>query len=117
MPITPKVIESWLEFRILDATARGSIGGSDLARLVERETSRFFEVSCTAIYQTCERVENAGCVRADSHEIDTFYSITAAGRQRLDAEWKKRRAALAQFVEEGNGPAFLSQGPRPDSRN
>jgi len=120
--LNPDLIQSWIDFRILNALTQEPLYRSDIEQRVEGEVRRFFEFDRALILKALQRMESSGWLEAEWRQTEDskqerIYSITSAGREQLKAEWEIRQSALVQFIEEGKWPTFHSQKPKPDSWN
>jgi DNA-binding PadR family transcriptional regulator len=118
--MNPNVIQSWLDFLILNAFTAGPVCSSDIEQRIGQKMRLFFEVDSASVLKTLQRLESAGWLVSEWREkedskSEKVYSITGAGKEHLVGEWQMRKSSLAQFMDEGKWPAFLSQ--KADSRN
>ena len=77
------------------------------ARIVETEVAERFGVSRTPVRAAFQRLERAGLLDAEWRRTDNarrakFYTLSRAGRKRLEAEtadWERRAAAVARLLK------------------
>ncbi len=120
--LSSDIIQSWLDFLILNTLSRESMYGSDIQQRIEQKTCRLFEVSRASILKALQRLESAGWLEIEWRQtgdlkLEKLYSVSRAGKEQFEAEWKGPKSALAQFVREGKWLAFHSQKAQPDSWN
>jgi len=83
--MNPNVIQSWLDFLILNALAAGSGCGSDIEQRIGQRMRLFFEIDSASVLKTFQRLESAGWLVSEWREkedskSEKVYYITSAGR-------------------------------------
>ena len=97
-----------LELLLLQALKDDPLHGYAIARHIERSTGDALSVEEGSLYPALHRLEERGLVLAkwttgDSGRRVRTYSLTAAGRRRLDAQrrdWALFARAVARMVDE-----------------
>jgi len=85
----------------------GPLHGYGIARRIEQVSDDALRLNQGTIYPALTRLEQRGWIASkwgvsDNNRRARFYSITAAGRRRLDAQardWRRVTAIVARFVE------------------
>ena len=100
-----------IDFLILSTLALAPLNGSDIEHRVEQRARRFFRLNSVSFLAALRRLAGAGWIKSESQAGDPsdqvkFYSLTQAGKQRLQAEWKGAAAALEDL--------FAKRGPLSD---
>jgi transcriptional regulator len=110
MALTPPN-EYWLrgtlELLLLQALRTGPLHGYAIARHIERVSEDALSVEEGSLYPALHRLEERGLVLAkwtkgDKGRRVRTYSLTAAGRRRLDAQkrdWSLFSRAIARMVD------------------
>jgi PadR family transcriptional regulator PadR len=96
-----------LDLLILRALADTSRHGLGIARRVEQMTAGEFRVPFGSLFPALRRLEEAGwlaaCWDASEHNRKAkFYTLTRAGRKRLDhetAEWQRLVVVMTRALE------------------
>jgi transcriptional regulator len=105
---TPKqdVIQGTLDLLILKTLSLAPLHGFGIARRIEQVSRDVFKVNPGSLLTALQRLERAGLVDAEWRTSDNarrarYYSLTRAGRKRLEAEaadWKRRSAAVFRLL-------------------
>jgi PadR family transcriptional regulator, regulatory protein PadR len=90
----------------------GAQHGYGIARRIEQTSGGELELNYGTLYPALLKLEQEGAVAttwgvSDNNRKAKFYSLTRAGRKRLQQatdEWAKTSAIMARFLTEG-GPA------------
>ena len=90
MPELP-LLKGTLDLLILKALSWGALHGYAISLWLEQRSAGTLGVDDSALYQSLHRLEERGLVAAEWGITDTnrrarFYQLTAAGKQRLQAE-------------------------------
>ncbi|HET9276121.1 MAG TPA: PadR family transcriptional regulator [Gemmatimonadales bacterium] len=106
---TPKtdVIQGTLDMLILKTLSLAPLHGFGIARRIEQISRDVFKVNPGSLLTALQRLERAGLVDAEWRSSDSarrarYYSLTRAGRRRLEAEtrdWKRRSAAVLRLLK------------------
>ncbi|HVZ48557.1 MAG TPA: PadR family transcriptional regulator [Gemmatimonadaceae bacterium] len=100
------VIQGTLDMLILRTLALQPMHGFGIARRIEQVSREVFRVNPGSLLTALQRLERAGLVDAEWRSTENarrarYYTLTRAGRRRLDAEtadWKRRAAAVARLL-------------------
>ncbi len=100
-------IQSIFDFFLLSTLAEEPMRCSDLELRIEKKTRGVFK-NQIHFSKALERLESAGWLKAEQKDSnpEKVYSVTAAGKEQLESESKRKLAALAQFIEGGKWPAY-----------
>lgn len=101
------VIQGTLDMLILKTLSLQPMHGYGIARRVEQISRGVFKVNPGSLLTALQRMERAGLLDAEWRTSENarrarYYSLTRAGRKRLEAEtadWKRRAAAVARLLE------------------
>ncbi len=101
------VLPGTLDMLILQALRLEPRHGLGIARRVEQMTQGAFSVKAGSLFPALYRLERAGLVASKAGESENrrqarFYSLTAAGRRRLEkdtATWRRLVGALANALD------------------
>ena len=101
------VIQGTLDMLILKALSLEPMHGFGIARRIEQTSRGVFKVNPGSLLIAFQRLERDGLVDAawqqtGSGRRATVYSLTRAGRKRLDDEttqWTRRAAAVARLLK------------------
>jgi transcriptional regulator len=106
--MTPKqdVIQGTLDLLILKTLSLAPLHGFGIARRIEQVSRDVFKVNPGSLLTALQRLERAGLVDAEWRVSDNarrarYYTLTKAGRKRLEAEtadWKRRSAAVFRLL-------------------
>jgi transcriptional regulator len=100
------VIQGTLDLLILKTLSLGPLHGFGIARRIEQISRGVFKVNPGSLLTALQRLERAGRLDAEWRETENsrrarYYSLTRAGRRRLEAEearWTRRAAAVARLL-------------------
>jgi transcriptional regulator len=100
------VIQGTLDMLILKTLSLEPMHGYGIARRVEQISRGVFKVNPGSLLTALQRMERAGLLDAEWRMSENsrrarYYSLTRAGRRRLEAEaadWKRRAAAVARLL-------------------
>ena len=104
------VLQGTLDLMVLRTLATlGPLHGYAIAARIEQVSSGAIQLNMGTLYPGLQRLEQQGFVRArwdrtESNRRARFYSITAAGRRRLDAEkaeWTRMASIIQAMFSEG----------------
>ena len=103
------VIQGTLDLLILKTLSLEPLHGFGIARRIEQISRDVFKVNPGSLLTALQRLERAGELDAEWRSTANsrrarYYSLTRAGRQRLEAEvadWKRRSAAVARLLSAG----------------
>jgi PadR family transcriptional regulator PadR len=101
------VIPGTLDMLILKTLSLAPLHGFGIARRVEQISRGVFKVNPGSLLVALQRLERAGMVDAEWRDTENgrrgkFYSLTRAGRKRLDietADWARRVAAIGRLLK------------------
>ena len=101
------VIQGTLDLLILKTLSLEPLHGFGIARRVEQISRGVFKVNAGSLLTALQRLERSGCLEAEWRVTDNsrrarYYSLTRAGRQRLEAEtahWTRRVTAIARLLK------------------
>ena len=96
-----------LDLLILRTLALGPRHGWAISERIHQISSKVLLVQQGSLYPALHRLERRGWIRArwgasENNRRAKFYSLTAAGRRRLEAEesaWRRLTAAVGQILE------------------
>jgi transcriptional regulator len=98
-----ELLRGTLDMLILKTVALGPIHGYGISQRLKQMSRDVLDVRQGSLYPALHRLENEGLLRAEWLDSDTghkakYYSITKAGRKRLDgetADWETLSTAIA----------------------
>jgi transcriptional regulator len=98
-----------LDLLILKTLALGPLHGYGIGQRIEQTSGGVFRITLGALYPALQRLERSGLVKgawsiSDNNRRARFYSVTAAGRRRLQARqqaWERSVAAMMRVLHEG----------------
>ena len=101
------IIPGTLNVLILKALSFGAMHGYAISRWIQERTDDVLRVEEGVLYPALHRLERDGSLASQWGRNDTgrrakFYSLTAAGERRLDAEvarWHRSSAAVSSVVD------------------
>jgi PadR family transcriptional regulator PadR len=104
---TTDVIQGTLDMLILKTLSLAPMHGYGIGRRIEQISRGVFKVNPGSLLTALHRLERAGWLdsrwsRTENSRRAKYYSLTAAGRQQLDAEtasWRRRVAAMSRLLE------------------
>jgi transcriptional regulator len=99
------LLQGTLDMLVLKIVALGPIHGYAIAQRINQISREVLKVQQGSLYPALHRLEKRGMLSADWREIAgreaKFYSLTRAGRKRLDAErenWERLTGAVALIL-------------------
>jgi transcriptional regulator len=101
------LIQGTLDMLILKTLSLEPMHGFGIARRIEQVSRGVFKVNPGSLLTAFQRLERMGWLDSEWRETDNsrrarFYSLTRAGRKRLDIEtagWNRRAAAIARLLK------------------
>jgi transcriptional regulator len=101
------VIQGTLDMLILKTLSLEPMHGFGIARRIEQVSRGVFKVNPGSLLTAFQRLERAGLLDSEWRQTENarrakFYTLTRAGRKRLDAEaadWTRRTAAVARLMK------------------
>jgi PadR family transcriptional regulator PadR len=104
---TTDVIQGTLDMLILKTLSLEPMHGFGIARRIEQTSRGVFKVNPGSLLVAFQRLERDGLVDAGWQQTENgrrakVYSLTRAGRTRLDdeaAQWARRAAAVARLLK------------------
>jgi len=102
------LVQGTLDLLILKTISLEPMHGWAIARRIQQVSGEVLQVQQGSLYPALHRLEQQGWIKARWAESETgrqakFYSLTAAGRQQLEAEaanWSRLSAAINLVVRE-----------------
>jgi len=106
-PPTTDLIQGTLDMLILKALSLEPMHGFGISRRIEQTSRGVFKVNPGSLLTAFQRLERAGLIDAEWRQTDNarrakFYTLTHAGRKRLDEEtanWTRRVSAVARLLK------------------
>jgi PadR family transcriptional regulator, regulatory protein PadR len=100
------LVQGTLDLLILKVLSLEPKHGWAIAKRIQQISKEQLQVQQGSLYPALYRLEHQGWIKADWHDTETgreakFYSLTAAGRKRLDAElanWNRLSNAINLVV-------------------
>lgn len=100
------IIQGTLDMLILKTVSIAPLHGYGITQRIEGESGDVFKVNPGSLLTALKRLERAGWVESEWQKTENarrakFYSITGAGRDRLEAEtadWRRRSAAVGRLL-------------------
>lgn len=107
MASSSNIIQGTLDLLVLKALADEPLHGYAVGKWIRSTTEGALDVGEGALYPALHRMRLKGWLRAEMRPTETgrrakFYSLTAAGREQLDAElarWNDYTRAVAMVVD------------------
>src|SRR5262249_33347539 len=101
------VIQGTLDMLILKTLSLQPMHGFGITRRIEQVSRGVFKVNPGSLLTALQRLERAGWLDADWRQTENsrrakFYTLTRAGRKRLEtetADWTRRTAAVARLMK------------------
>ena len=101
------VIQGTLDMLILKALSLEPMHGFGIARRIEQTSRGVFKVNPGSLLIAFQRLERDGLVEGGWQQTESgrrakIYTLTRAGRKRLDdetAQWARRAAAVARLLK------------------
>jgi PadR family transcriptional regulator PadR len=105
------LLQGTLDLLILKTLSAGAMHGWGLAQRIEERSGQVFLVNQGSLYPALHRLEREALIRAewgasDNNRRARFYSITRAGRKKLDEEtetWQRCAAAITRILSWSEG--------------
>ena len=102
----PDILPNTLDLLILRTLTTGPLHGYAIVQRLRVVSEDVVQVGESSLYPALQRLLVAGCVKAawgasENNRKARYYTITAAGRKRLDAEQKayeRMSAAIARVL-------------------
>ena len=102
------LVQGTLDLLILKTLSLQAMHGWAIAKRIQQISSEVLQVQQGSLYPALHRLEQQGWIKAKWAESETgrqakFYSLTAAGRKRLEtetADWKRLSTAINLVVSE-----------------
>jgi len=106
---TTDVIQGTLDMLILKTLSLEPMHGFGIGRRVEQISRGVFKINPGSLLTALQRLERAGWLDAEWQQTANarrarVYSLTRAGRKRLESEtadWARRAAAIARLLKAG----------------
>lgn len=104
-----ELVQGTLDMLILKTLALEPLHGYGIALRIEQITGGVFRVNPGSLFPALRRLERAGALRTEWRPSEhnrraKYYSLTAPGRKRLEAEtatWGRQLAAITRILEAG----------------
>jgi PadR family transcriptional regulator, regulatory protein PadR len=101
------LVQGTLDLLILKTVALEPLHGWAIAKRIQQISGEVLQVQQGSLYPALHRLEQQGWIRAKWAESETgrqakFYTLTAAGRRRMDEEaanWTRLSEAIRLVVE------------------
>ena len=101
------LLQGTLDMLILKTLALGPLHGWGISQRLQQMSDEVLRVNQGSLYPALHRLEQQGLLdtewgSSENNRQAKFYSLTAAGRRRLDAEtdhWARMSAAIARVLE------------------
>ena len=101
------VIQGTLDMLILKTLSLEPLHGYGIGRRIEQISRGVFKVNAGSLLTALHRLERAGWLDAEWRKTENsrranYYSLTRAGRRRLETEtevWQRRVAAVARLLK------------------
>lgn len=101
------LLQGTLDLLILKTLALGPLHGWGISQRIQQISEEVLQVNQGSLYPALHRLEQQGLLAAtwgssDNNRQAKFYSLTACGQRRLDAEtrqWTRMSAAIARVLE------------------
>jgi PadR family transcriptional regulator, regulatory protein PadR len=102
------LVQGTLDLLILKTLTLQAMHGWAIAKRIQQISSEVLQVQQGSLYPALHRLEQRGWVKAKWGETETgrqakFYSLTAAGHKKLEAEtadWKRLSTAINLIVSQ-----------------
>jgi transcriptional regulator len=100
------VIQGTLDMLILKTLSLAPLHGYGITQRIEQTSGKVFKVNPGSLLTALKRLERAGLVESEWRRTENgrrarFYTLTAGGRERLEAEaadWRRRSAAVGRLL-------------------
>ena len=101
------LIQGTLDMLILKTLSLEPMHGFGISRRIEQVSRGVFKVNPGSLLTAFQRLERAGLLDAEWRQTENarrakFYTLTRAGRKRLDdetADWMRRVSAVARLLK------------------
>ncbi len=101
------IIQGTLDMLILKTLSLEPMHGFGIARRIEQVSRGVFKVNPGSLLTAFQRLERVGWLDSEWRQTDKsrrakFYSLTRAGRKRLEVEttnWNRRASAIARLLK------------------
>jgi PadR family transcriptional regulator PadR len=101
------VIQGTLDLLILKTVSLQPMHGFGISRRIEQVSRGVFKVNPGSLLTALQRLERGGWLDAEWRQTENsrrakIYTLTSAGRKRLDAEtegWSRRASAVARLLK------------------
>ena len=101
------LLQGTLDMLILKTLALGPLHGWGISQRLQQMSDEVLRVNQGSLYPALHRLEQQGMLdtewgSSDNNRQAKFYSLTAAGRRRLEAEtdhWARMSTAIARVLE------------------
>ena len=101
------LLQGTLDMLILKTLALGPLHGWGISQRLQQMSDEVLRVNQGSLYPALHRLEQQGLLdtewgSSENNRQAKFYSLTAAGRRRLDAEtdhWARMSTAIARVLE------------------
>ena len=101
------LLQGTLDLLILKVVALGPVHGYGIAQRIRQISKEVLQVQQGSLYPALHRLEKRGWLRAEWRTTDSgreakFYTLTAAGRKRLEVErteWDRLSQAIALVLQ------------------
>ena len=101
------LLQGTLDMLILKTLALAPLHGWGISQRIQQVSNEVLQVNQGSLYPALHRLEQQGLLgtqwgNSENNRQAKFYSLTAAGRRRLDAEtdhWARMSAAIARVLE------------------
>ena len=108
MPQAADLLQGTLDMLILKAIANERQHGWAIAQRIQQVSNDVLQIGQGSLYPALHRLEYKGWIRAEwgsseNNRRARFYSLTAAGRRRLDAElenWSRLSGAVNLVLQQ-----------------
>ena len=106
------LLQGTLDLLILRTLALGPLHGWGIAQRIRQRSQEVLQVNQGSLYPALHRLEQQGVLTAtwgstDSNRQAKFYTLTVAGRRRLDdetANWTRMATAIGRVLEAFSSP-------------
>ena len=100
------VIQGTLDLLILKTLSLQPLHGFGIARRIEQTSRGVFKINPGSLLTALQRLERAGWLDAEWRQTENsrrarYYTLTRAGRKRLEreaADWTRRLSAVARLM-------------------
>jgi PadR family transcriptional regulator PadR len=101
------LVQGTLDMLILKTLALEAMHGYGIAVRIEQMSQGVFRVNAGSLFVALQRLQRGGLIRGQWKSTENsrrakYYALTAAGRQKLNAEtkgWNRQVAAIARILE------------------